>query len=264
MSRQNIGRVAVRCTAQAISCRLPVVSRSVRDALEGGDFFIAYQPVVDLETFRVFGYEGLARSHAADFPSPLQIISGAIDESFMGELGRALRQLAVNECQDYPLFLNIHPAEFDEAWLVRPDDPMSTHLHDVYLEITETVPISHYRFCHSVLREIRSKGIMLAVDDLGAGYSNLKYIADLAPEIVKIDRQLIAGLTQRTRLHALVTSIVRLCCELGAKVVAEGIETAEELRAVVDTGTHYGQGFFLARPAYPAPLVSPEALRCAP
>jgi EAL domain-containing protein (putative c-di-GMP-specific phosphodiesterase class I) len=236
------------------------VSRSVRDALESGDFYIAFQPVVDLATFKVFGYEGLARSHASDYPSPAQIISGAIEESYMGELGRALRHIAVTECPDYPLFLNIHPAEFDEGWLVRPDDPMSTHLHDVYLEVTETVPISYYRFCHSVLREIRSKGIMLAVDDLGAGYSNLKYIADLAPEIVKLDRQLIAGLAPRTRLHALVTSIVRLCRDLGARVVAEGIETAEELQAVIETGAHYGQGFFLARPAYPAPLVRPEAL----
>jgi EAL domain-containing protein (putative c-di-GMP-specific phosphodiesterase class I) len=231
------------------------VSRTVRDALESGDFYIAFQPVVDLSTFRVFGYEGLARSHAADFPTPAEIIAGAIEESFMGELGRALRQIAVAECPDFPLFLNIHPAEFDEAWLVRPDDPMSTHMHDVYLEVTETVPISYYRFCHSVLREIRAKGIMLA------GYSNLKYIADLAPEIVKLDRQLIAGLSPRTRLHALVTSIVRLCRDLGARVVAEGIETAEELQAVIETGAHYGQGFFLARPAYPAPLVSPEALR---
>lgn len=236
----------------------------MRDALESGDFYIAFQPVVDLASFEVFGYEGLARSHTADYPSPLEIISGAIDESFMGELGRALRKIAVDECPDYPLFLNIHPAEFDEAWLVRPDDSMSTHLHEVYLEVTETVPISHYRFCHSVLREIRSKGIRLAVDDLGAGYSNLKYIADLAPEIVKLDRQLIAGLAQQSRLYALVTSIVRLCRELGARVVAEGIETAEELEAVVATGAHYGQGFFLARPAYPAPLVSDEALRCAP
>ena len=237
--------------------------RSVRDALEGGEFYIAFQPVVDLSSFRVFGYEGLARSHAADFPTPAQIIPGAIEDSFMGELGRALRQLAVKGCPDYPLFLNIHPAEFDEAWLVRPDDPMSMHLHDIYLEVTETVPISYYRFCHSVLREIRSKGIRLAVDDLGAGYSNLKYIADLAPEIVKLDRQLIAGLTPRTRLHALVTSIVRLCRDLGAKVVAEGIETPDELQAVIETGAHYGQGYFLARPAYPAPLVRSDALRFA-
>ena len=239
------------------------MSRSVSDALESGEFYIAFQPVVDLASFRVFGYEGLARSYASDFPTPAQIIPAAIEESFMGQLGRAFRGMAVAGCPDHPLFLNIHPAEFGEAWLVRPDDPMSQHMHDVYLEVTESVPISYYRFCHSVLGEIRGKGIRLAVDDLGAGYSNLKYIADLAPEIVKLDRQLIAGLTKRSRLHSLVTSIVGLCRELGARVVAEGIETAEELDAVIDTGAHYGQGFFLARPAYPAPLVSPEALRCA-
>lgn len=236
------------------------MARSLREALASGDFYIAYQPVVDLRNFRVFGYEGLARSRATDYPSPREILAGAIEESAMGELGRALRQVAVDNCPDLPLFLNIHPAEFDEAWLVRPDDPMTGHLNDVYLEVTETVPIEYYRFCHSVLREIRGKGIGLAVDDLGAGYSNLKYIADLAPDIVKLDRQLIAGLGANGRLHALVTSIVRLCRELGARVVAEGIETADEFEAVMRTGAHYGQGFFLGRPAFPAPPVRPEAL----
>ncbi len=237
------------------------MARSVREALDSGDFYIAFQPVARLPTLEILGYEGLARSTASEYPTPLEMISGAIEESFMGELGRALRKRAVEDCPHFPLFLNIHPAEFDEAWLVRPDDAMTLHEHDVYLEVTESVPISHYRFCHSVLREIRSKGIRLAVDDLGAGYSNLKYIADLTPEIVKLDRQLVAGLGENARLRALVTAIVRLSHELGAKVVAEGIETADELEAVIETGAHYGQGFFLGRPAAPAPAVREEALR---
>lgn len=240
------------------------MARSVREALANGDFYIAFQPVVALRDFRIFGYEGLARSRASDYPSPLEMISAAIEEAAMGELGRALRQIAVDTCPDVPLFLNIHPAEFDEAWLVRPDDPLAIHVNDVYLEVTESVPIEYYRFCHSVLSEIRSKGIRLAVDDLGAGYSNLKYIADLAPEIVKLDRQLIAGLDTNPRLHALVTSIVRLCSELGAHVVAEGIETEAEFEAAIRTGAHYGQGFYLGRPAYPAPSLRPEIQRARP
>jgi EAL domain-containing protein (putative c-di-GMP-specific phosphodiesterase class I) len=111
-----------------------------------------------------------------------------------------------------------------------------------------------------VLAEIRAKGVRIAVDDLGAGYSNLKYIADLAPEIVKIDRGLVAGLSQHSRLHRLVTSIVQLCTEQGARVVAEGIETAEELRAVLATGAHFAQGYFLARPHREPPTPDWERL----
>ena len=112
-----------------------------------------------------------------------------------------------------------------------------------------SVPLSHYRHCHSALREIRAKGVKVAIDDLGAGYSNLKYIADLSPEVVKLDRELIMNLTRESRLHVLVTSIVDLCRRQGARVVAEGIETREEMLAVLETGAHYGQGYFLARPA---------------
>jgi EAL domain-containing protein (putative c-di-GMP-specific phosphodiesterase class I) len=236
------------------------VNRTVRDALEEGLLYCAFQPVVDLAARTTFGYESLARSNAPEFSGPLPLLAAAVKSNFIGQLGRAFRQMAIERCPRTTLFLNIHPDEFDQEWLVRPDDPTTIHDGDVYLEITESVPISHYRFCHSVLREIRAKGIKLAVDDLGAGYSNLKYIADLAPEIVKLDRTLVAGLTRQSRLHKLVTSIVKLCCEQGARVVAEGIETADELRAAIDTGAHFGQGYFLARPAADPPVVDWKAL----
>ncbi|MBT8495039.1 MAG: EAL domain-containing protein [Deltaproteobacteria bacterium] len=224
------------------------MSLSVREAVSTGKVFCAFQPLVDVHDKSTYGYEALARCESPEFPSPPRLIKAAIDDGYLGELGRELRRMAITQCPDHRLFLNIHPNEFDEPWLVRPDDPTATHDRDIFLEITESVPLSHHRFCHSVLAEIRTKGVKIAVDDLGAGYSNLKYIADLSPEVVKLDRGLIAGLTNETRLHRLVTAIVRLCTDLGAKVVAEGIETAEELRAVIATGAHYAQGYFLARP----------------
>jgi EAL domain-containing protein (putative c-di-GMP-specific phosphodiesterase class I) len=230
------------------------VSVRIREALQKGLIYCALQPVVDLRQRRVFAHEALLRSKDPEFKGPLTLIEAAIANEFMGALGRELRRMAVETCQT-PLFLNINPAEFDEGWLVRPDDAIFAHDHAVYLEITESVPLSHYRFCQSVLGEIRSKGVSIAVDDLGAGYSNFKYISDLAPEVVKLDRQLIAGLTRDTRLFRLVRSIVRLCEDLGARVVAEGIETEAELSACMAAGAHYGQGYLLARPALPAPEV---------
>ncbi len=214
---------------------------------------IHFQPLVDVKTGEVFAYEGLSRSSVKYFASPPSLFRWAIAQGRVGELGRFLRQLAVDGCPNFPLFINIHPNEFDEPWLVRPDDPIFKHGEEVYLEITESVPLHFFAQCHGVLAEARSKGIYLAVDDLGAGYSNLKYISDLAPEIVKLDRQLIIDLHKNTRLLKLVTSIVRLCRDMGARVVAEGIEETNELEAVISTGVDYVQGYLLARPALTPP-----------
>lgn len=216
---------------------------------------IHYQPIVDLKTRQVFAYEALARSATTRFVGPVQMFQAALDAHCCGELGRALRQIAVNESPPLPLFVNVNPNEFDEGWLVRPDEPIFWHSEHVYLEITESVPLSHFEVCRSVLEEIRSKGVSLAVDDLGAGYSNLKYISDLAPAIVKLDRELVMGLTEDTRQFQLVKQLVRLCIAMGARVVGEGIETVGELRAVRAAGVHFGQGYLLARPAFPAPPI---------
>jgi EAL domain-containing protein (putative c-di-GMP-specific phosphodiesterase class I) len=227
--------------------------------LRTGDLQVALQPIVSLKDGSTFAYEALVRSTSPDFVHPPHLFDEAIDAEVCGALGRAIRELAVEACPKSQLFLNIHPNEFDEGWLVRPDDPIFTHDQRIYLEITESVPLSHFDRCTSVLQEIRSKGVLLAVDDLGAGYSNLKYIADLSPEIVKLDRKLVANLPEDRRLRTLVNSIVLLCVDLGAQVVAEGLEHVDEVLAVRDAGAHFGQGYIFAKPAYPPPVFDAKA-----
>ncbi|MEM7609798.1 MAG: EAL domain-containing protein, partial [Myxococcota bacterium] len=204
----------------------------------------------------VFAYEALVRSSSPHYESPVELIAEAIRSNVCGAVGRIVREISTQNCPDYPLFLNIHPQEFDESWLVQPDDPIFQHAPGVYVEVTESVPLSHFALCRSVLSEIRGKGIHLAVDDLGAGYSNLRYITDLEPEIVKLDRGLIAEIHKDKRRQILVKHLVRLCEELGARVIAEGIESTEEMKALQGTGCHFGQGYLFARPAYPPPRPS--------
>jgi EAL domain-containing protein (putative c-di-GMP-specific phosphodiesterase class I) len=217
---------------------------------------IVYQPVVDLRTRKVFAYEALARTKAPEFDGPLSLFAAAVEQRLTGQLGRILRRLALEGCATHPLFLNLHPDELNEGWVVQPDDPIFQHSEDVYLEITEGVPLSHFRLCQNMLDEVRGRGVHLVVDDLGAGYSNLKYIADLHPRIVKLDRGLVAGLKKSSRLFKLVSAIVELCQRLEARVVAEGIETVGELEAILAAGARYGQGYLLARPAFPPPTVT--------
>ena len=227
----------------------------IKKVLTNREFNVVFQPVVDLKNGKIFSYEALLRSTNPVFKSPPEVFDAAVAAGCCGELGRVVRDMAVQECPGHTLFLNIHPAELGEGWLVRPDDPIFQHEEGIYLEVTESVPLSHFDLCDSILREVRSKGINLAVDDLGAGYSNLKYIADLAPEIVKIDRALVTDLHLKPRQKTLVAAIVRLCEDLNARVVAEGIETLNELAAVTEAGCHFGQGYLLARPQFPPPDV---------
>ena len=167
-------------------------------------------------------------------------------------------------CPHYPLFLNIDPHEFDYGWLVRPDDPIFRHRHPITVEITESVPIKYFTQCHSVLAEIRQKGMSLAIDDLGAGFSNLKYIADLQPEIVKLDRELILGCVPGNRPFKLLCSIVALCKEMNAKTIAEGIETTTEFNAAIEAGSTTPRATSSAGPPAPPPTSSGRAPRASP
>lgn len=218
---------------------------------------VVFQPIVTLATGALFAYEALVRCSRSELTNPLVLFERAVAAGCVGRLGRMIREIALPLASRGPIFLNVHPLELQEEWLVRPDDPIYTHDHAVYLEITESVPLTHYQLCIDVLRDVRARGgLHLVVDDLGAGYSNLKRIADLEPKVVKLDRDLICGIDRSTRQQQLVASVVRLCMDLDAAVVAEGIETESELSALTDTGAHYGQGYLFARPAYPMPGVT--------
>jgi EAL domain-containing protein (putative c-di-GMP-specific phosphodiesterase class I) len=232
--------------------RFGVLGRSTLDqVIDGGHLSLAFQPIVHGGTRRVLGYEALARCPSKFFDTPQALLRAAAEAGRSGELGRLLRELAIRECSHAPLFLNIIPNEFNDPWLVRPDDPIFRHKHPVYLEIVESVPLDYFEQCHSVLAELRKKGARLAIDDFGSGFSNVKYIADLEPEIVKFDRKLIAGLTMDSRSFRLVESLVRLCRDMGSEVVAEGVETVNEFGAVLRAGVDYCQGYFFGYPGRP-------------
>jgi EAL domain-containing protein (putative c-di-GMP-specific phosphodiesterase class I) len=216
---------------------------------------IHFQPIVNLSAREIFAYEALCRPQTDSFKGPQELIEAATAAGRIGELGRLNRSIAVDKCPGSPLFVNIDPHEFDQPWLVRPDDPIFRHKRSVYLEITETVPLKFFEHCHGVLAELRKKGALLAIDDLGAGFSNLKYIADLKPDIVKLDRDLVRGCHEGSREFGLLKSITRLCHEMQAKVIAEGVETVDELKAVLAAEADYAQGYLLARPEAPPPAI---------
>ncbi len=219
------------------------------------DLSAVFQPIVHLSNGELFAYEALVRCRIPNFTPPVLFEHAAAMQA-TGRLGRMIREIAVPLCSGIPLFVNLHPTELEESWLVRPDDPVFFHDDDIYLEVTESAPMTHLALCMNVLREVCGRaGVHLVIDDLGAGYSNLNLIADLEPRVVKLDRKLVQDLHKKPRQQKVVEMVVRLCEDLGASVVAEGIETLEEFRAVCNSGATYGQGYLFARPAFPVPAI---------
>lgn len=241
------------------------LAKLVRDAegrrstrlLSASDIDVALQPIVDMKTGKLFAIESLVRCKWPEYKNPFHLFQKAEEENSCGRLGRPIREVAIAAAAGYPLFLNIHPEELASRWLVRPDDPMTLHDAPLYLEITESAAFEYFDLVQGVLREVCARtSAQLVVDDLGAGHSNLKRILDLEPAVVKLDRELVRELDQHPRQRTLVTAVIDLCQDLGAKVVAEGIETVDELKACRDCGADYGQGYLLAKPANPVPAVN--------
>lgn len=223
----------------------------LEETLRDKRFTMVFQPIVDLKRRRIFAYEALVRPQL--YKSPPDFIADAAAKGKLGLVGRTLREAAITACPDYPLFINVQPDELLEHWLVQPDDPIFRHSSEIFFELTEAVPLQRLALVGQMLAEIQARGVHIVVDDLGSGYSNLRYLADLRPKVVKLDRELITGLKPGTRRFTLIRGLVNLCNDLGSLVVAECIETPEELSAAMEAGCHLGQGYVIARPGNPPP-----------
>jgi EAL domain-containing protein (putative c-di-GMP-specific phosphodiesterase class I) len=224
--------------------------RSLTDAEIG----VAFQPIVDIATGRLFAHEALVRCTRAEYKAPPVLFEHAVREDACGRLGRKIRDVAFDTCGDVALFVNLHPEELSDRWLVRPDDPIGFHRRLVYLEITESATMEYLELCQSVLKELCVRtNAKLVIDDFGAGYSNLERLILLEPAIVKLDLALVRDIHRERRKQIVTRHMINLCNELGATVVAEGVETLDELKCVRDLGVDYAQGYLLARPSFPPP-----------
>ncbi len=121
------------------------------------------------------------------------------------------------------------------------------------IEITEDAPVDDYDAVNEALGGVRTQGGQLAIDDAGAGFASLRHILRLNPDIIKLDLTLTRGIDTDRRRRALASALITFASEIGASIVAEGIETRAELDAPRDLGVAYGQGYYLARPE-PMPL----------
>lgn len=233
------------------STELPRAEQELVNHLQARDFQVAFQPIVCLGTGATLGQEVLARCKRDSFRNPMILFAVAAQQQACGRLGRVVREVAMKESTGPGLFLNIHPQELSQRWLVRPDDPMCLYEGPLFLEITESAAFRHFELSMQVLSEVRERtNARIVVDDFGVEFSTFERVLALRPEIVKLDKSLVRGLHKSKVMQRKLEGIILMCQQTGAKIVAEGLEEVDELSAVISCGADLGQGYLLGRPSF--------------
>lgn len=213
--------------------------------------WMAWQPIYSVETRRVYAYEALIRTEEDSMKRPDVLIGTAERLGRIHQLGRTVRAAVAKAAADAPseafLFVNVHGLELTDEALFSATEPLAAISPRVVLEITERIGIDEAAG-PTRMAMLRKLGYRIAVDDLGAGYAALGALATLEPEIVKLDMSLVRDVDRHPTKRRVVGAIATLCRELGSKVVAEGVETEAEARAVIDAGVELVQGYLYARP----------------
>jgi EAL domain-containing protein (putative c-di-GMP-specific phosphodiesterase class I) len=239
-------------------------------ALDNGEIFLEYQPVVSLDTRRLLGVEALLRWRHADkgVLTPIHFIQVAEESGHVVELERwVLRQACAawrRWCQDagagaaLRVAVNVSGRHLQQGDLVRDVDralrESGLDPGNLVLELTESTIMHNTAANLERLHELKSLGVRLAIDDFGIGYSSLSYLHRFPIDILKIDRSFVSRLVAEGERPELARAVVMLGETLGLDTIAEGIESDAQAAALLALGCKAGQGFLFARPAALAEL----------
>lgn len=231
--------------------REEALRRRLQRLLDDGALAMAAQPIVDLASGRCLGVEALAR-FPAELGNPAEVFAAATRLGLGARLEwlAAFRGLDVLRalCPDQFLTVNLSPAVAAELAL-----RSFPHAHlpwrQLVLEITEHAVVDSYGELRRRLAPLRERGLRVAIDDAGAGYASLHHVVELHPDLIKVDASLVHGLADDHARRVAVSAFVLLALDLGATVVAEGVERPEDLATLLDLGVDAAQGYLLARPS---------------
>jgi diguanylate cyclase (GGDEF)-like protein/PAS domain S-box-containing protein len=244
------------------------MEQDLRDAVHDGQLWPAYQPVVDLRTGEMVAVEALLRwthpRHGAI--SPVEFIPLAEESDLINVIGKEMlrattRELATrrrDQGLDLTLKVNLSTRQLDDPHLVPAvqDALANTGLPPgaLCLEVTESALMRDQEAAGQVLASLRSLGVLLAIDDFGTGYSSLAQLRRLTLDTLKIDRSFITGIAESRDAAAIVTSIIAMAHAVDLTVIAEGVESAEQLDLLRSLGCDQAQGYHLGRPVPAAEL----------
>jgi c-di-GMP phosphodiesterase Gmr len=240
------------------------IETDLRRALNNDDLELHYQPLIDMTTGQINGFEALARwQHPRLGPiSPLDFIPVAEESGLIVPLGRWALDKAARTIRDWeeraadalPVKISVN---MSAVQLLRDDviEAVSSAIAGagisgdrLTIELTESAFIADPDGTKRILEKLKALNTNLAMDDFGTGYSNLAYLQQLPIDVLKIDRSFITGMLENRDKRAIVRTVLSLARALGMKTTAEGIETAEISDALRNLGCSVGQGYFYARP----------------
>ena len=217
--------------------------------------WMAFQPIVDYRTKRIFGYEALVRSKEPTIPHPGALFDVAERLGRLQELSQVIRQVTgaalIQRPADVFIFVNLHARDLLDEELYSPTAPLSQFATSLVFEITERVALDEVHDVHARIAALRRLGYRIAIDDLGAGYAGLTAFAQLEPDVVKLDMSLVRDVDKHSTKRTLIRTMATLCQELRMQVIAEGIEQGAERDTLHGLGIDLMQGYLFARPAPP-------------
>jgi diguanylate cyclase (GGDEF)-like protein/PAS domain S-box-containing protein len=236
-------------------------------ALDNGEFVLHYQPVIELATGEVSGFEALLRWQHPQrgLVPPMEFIPLAEETGLIVQIGNWVLQEATRQGkalqEQYPMDPPLHVAVNLSARQLQRPEIVSDVAHalvrsglapeSLVLEITESIMMQDVDLSLQRLRELKELGVKLAVDDFGTGYSSLNYIQQFPVDILKVDKSFIDAFNTDERKSALTATIIKLAEDLELRPVAEGIERADQLEQLLRLRCDLGQGYYFARPMPP-------------
>lgn len=217
-----------------------------------------YQPIVELDSGNVMGYEALTRGPAHSvLHSPLQLFTIAEQFGKLHTLERLAQEKAILnaslDSMQQLLFINISSQMINASELVSLRTLEALHScgykpNNIVFEITEQSSIEDFTMARKFLEYYRNQGYRIAIDDVGAGYSSINTIAQLYPDYIKFDRSLIQNIHQDRMKECILEAFITFTLKMNIGLIAEGIELEDELAMLAQMGVQYAQGYLLARP----------------
>ncbi len=234
------------------------MDKTIYQILEDEDIITLYQPIVNLVTGDIMGYEALSRGPEwSQLFSPIAMIQEAEKQGVSYELDYLMRKKAILNLKNIDahkkIFININPNFIKNESLVygRTLEVLKEKgisPNNVVFELTERTMITDYPAFNEILNHYRLQNYQIAIDDVGAGYSGLRTIQEVKPNFIKIDMELIRNIDEDPIKEALIVAFLNFSLTTNIRLIAEGIEAESELKKLIELGVYYGQGYYLQRP----------------